>query len=183
MSENEQDGTGKPGKPDIPATVAAAVQAVDDMRAELQKAVRAARRRRLWGLVLSAVVVVLVAACATLGVVVAKGRALTDTVRNGAITSCQDGNEARATSVTLWDEFFTALITDPQLAVTRTKLEGDIAALGLPAAETQGLDDIIVANWTANPAEVKVVEGLEAYVAAREKQQPCGSLYGADGNG
>jgi hypothetical protein len=94
-------------------------------------------------------------------------------------TSCLSGNTARATNKQLWDEFLTILISNPQNAKTRTELEAKIAASGLPAAEQQALDLIVVANWTNDPANVATARAFEAYIAAHEQPQNCTALYGS----
>jgi hypothetical protein len=105
-------------------------------------------------------------------------RQIAEVNRESALSSCLAGNEARATNVRVWDAFLTILIQNPQTAKTRESVEAMITALDLPANVQQGLDDIIIANWTDNPADVKTVQSFEAYIAAREPAQPCTKLYG-----
>jgi hypothetical protein len=104
---------------------------------------------------------------------------LLQTQKAGSITSCESGNTARATNEKIWDEFLTLLVDNPQTAKTRTQLDSMIAALGLPASTQRGFDELITVNWTNNPADVAIVKGFEAYIAAHEKMQNCPKVYGS----
>jgi hypothetical protein len=100
--------------------------------------------------------------------------------KNGAIANCESGNTARVTNKQLWDEFFGALVNNPNGAKMRSELEGKIALLNLSPSMRQGLDDIIIANWTPDPGNIRLVQALEAYVAAKEKPQDCTKIYGGN---
>lgn len=128
---------------------------------------------------LSGLCALILAMTIVLTVVVFKGHHLVETVQHGAIASCESGNKARATNVKIWDEFLNILVTNPNTSKTRLELESEIAALGLPADVQAGLDDIVVASWSANPGDIQIVGQFKAYIKIHEKQQHCHVIYGS----
>lgn len=104
-------------------------------------------------------------------------RALVQQIKAGAIANCNAGNRARGTNKLIWDDFLNILITNPNTAKTRTSLITEIGGLGLPANVTQGLDAIVVANWTNNPNDVKISQQFETYIAAHEYPVDCAKVY------
>jgi hypothetical protein len=60
--------------------------------------------------ILSVLVAILIVNIAVLGVVAVRGQALTNTVRAGAISSCEAGNVRNAADVAHWDLFINILL-------------------------------------------------------------------------
>lgn len=102
---------------------------------------------------------------------------LVQQVKAGSVANCEAGNRSRMTNKLIWDDFLNILISNPQTAKTKTALLVAIQELNLPADITQGLDTIIVANWTNNPNDVKIVQGFETYIAQHEYSVNCAKVY------
>lgn len=140
--------------------------------------VKARERQRWFNAILAFAVVIALGAGTTAGVGVIQERQQADRQQAASLASCVAGNTARATNKRIWDEFLTILIDNPQTAKTRSALEAQIAALGLPSDVQQGLDAIVIANWSDNPGNVTIADQFEAYIAVHEKAQDCAQLYG-----
>lgn len=100
-------------------------------------------------------------------------------VQQGAVTSCEAGNQARLANKTVWDEFLNILINNPDTPATRSRLLSEVARLNLPPAEAKGLDDIITTVYTDDPAALRTVATFEAYIAAHEGPVDCSKAFKA----
>jgi hypothetical protein len=133
------------------------------------------------GRLLAVLVVITVAAIAFGGWNQYRVNSLARAVQSGAITSCLNNNAARATNKMLWDEFLTLAVNNPQTGKTRQSLENEIASLNLAPAVQQALDAVVIANWSSNPGNLKLVQGFEAYIASHEASQACTAIFNANG--
>lgn len=184
-SERPEEQTVAPAGDDIPKTMQAALQAITGMQRELQKAIKAAQWRAFWVRLFAAASIIALAAAVTLIIVVLHGRMLNhevqaeaNSIRAGAISSCQAANTARATNQKIWDGFLNLLLTNPNIAKTKSALLADVAKLGLTPAEQQMFTDLIDAEYTATPSTLAIIKAFETYISEHEKAQDCQTLYG-----
>lgn len=146
---------------------------------QVSKLTKAVDRYRLFTVILGAVCVALIAGGITLGIVAYRSSQLVNTVRDGAISSCESGNLARATNQKIWDEFLNILVDNPATAQERMALEKAISAASLPPATARLWDTELNLEFTPSSSAKKIVSQFEAYIAAKEKQQACRQIYGA----
>lgn len=77
---------------------------------EVKSLVKAARWSKFYIRILAVVAAVLVAVACVLGVVINSQGGIIGSVRNGAVTSCQDGNKYRAQQTQIWNRFVDLLL-------------------------------------------------------------------------
>lgn len=77
---------------------------------EVKSLVKAAQWSKFYIRILAVVAAVLVAVACVVGVVINSQGSIISDVRNGAVTSCQDGNKYRAQQTLIWNRFVDLLL-------------------------------------------------------------------------